>query len=342
MVSNSYASPYMQYHQSLRMQAALDGLCSPLARERVAAVQVLIEIGLPAVAGLLNALDHSDAGVRDAAGRALQGIGRPAVKPLAERLLSHKAHVREAAAAALKNIEDRDAAEAMRDLLYRELEDSRYKHRRWLWRKNAMLAALGGGFFWCLFHLHELFVAYPLAFVLTATFADTSARLRQDAVAALSKQDACMVGPLAICLTDTDRSVRRMAVEGLERLLPQMRASDAQQISALEMEALLKALGGKNDGLIVAILRVLTRVGDERAMPHVEGLMLNGRTMEIRRAARECLPYLQLRAHEARQAQTLLRAANIAAVVSADLLLRPATPTEQAPSEQLLRSYKIG
>jgi HEAT repeat protein len=341
MVSDSTVSHYRPYHPSQRMQAALDALYSPVARERYEAIQTLIGIGAPAVAGLLNALDHTDAGVRDAAGRALQGIGRPAVKPLAERLLSHKAHVREAAATALKNIGDRDAAEALRDLLYRELEDSRYKHRRWLLRKVALLAALGGSFAWCLLHLHEQFVAGPLAMALTASFADTSARLRQEAVAALCRQDARMVGPLAICLSDNDRGVRRMAAEGLQYLLPQVRAGDAQYLSPPEMEALLRALGGRNDRLIAAILTALAQIGDARALPPVEGLVLHGRTMEVRRAARECLSYLQLRAAEAQQAQTLLRAACVETVeigVAADLLLRAASATEQAPPEQLLRS----
>jgi len=340
MVSERAIGPYMQYQQSLRLRAALDGLGSPLARDRGAAVQALIDIGSPAVAGLLNALDHPDAPVRDAAGRALQGIGRPAVKPLARRLLSHKAHVREAAAAALRSIGDREAAEALRDLLYREMEDSRYKQRRWRLRKNAALLALSGGFVWCLLHLHEVFVAYPLAIVLTASFADTSARLRQDAVAALSEQDARMVGPLAVCLSDTDSSVRCMASEALQRLLPQVQAGDRHYVSQQEMEALLKALGGKDDRLIVAILTALAQVGDVRALPLVEGLVLHGRTMDVRRAARECLPYLELRADEARLARTLLRAAPAEAVVASNVLLRPAAEADRAATAHLLRAVE--
>jgi HEAT repeat protein len=340
MGRDSYLGHHLYQQRALRLEAALDDLCSPRARERMGAVQTLIEAGSPAVPGLLNALDHADIGVREAAARALQGIGRPAVKPLAARLMSHKAHVREAAAAALKNIGDRDSALALRDLLYRELEDNRYKYRRWRFWRMARIAACGGVFVWWMCHYHEnpIFIFYPLVAGLTASFADTGTCIRRDAVAALSRQDACMIGPLAICLSDNDDAIRCMAAEALQRLLPQVQSSDRRYVSPPEMEALLRALGGKDDHLIVAILMALAQVGDAHAMPLVESLILHGRTMEVRRAARDCLPFLRLRAAEAQQARTLLRAAHVEAVVSSNILLRPAAPTEHVAPEQLLRS----
>jgi HEAT repeat protein len=342
MVSNGYLSQCGHPNQAQQMETALDAIQSPLARERVAATLTLVAIGAPAVPGLLNVLDHPDAGVRAVAARALQGIGAPAVKPLATRLLSHKAHVREAAAGALKNIGDRDAAEALRDLLYRELEDNRYKQRRWRLWKAARLAFFSSMIIWWLLHFHEnpVVIFYPLVAGLMASFVDTNARIRRDAVAALSEQDADMIGPLAACLSDNDDSIRRMAAAALQRLLPRVQASDRQHVTLPEMEALLKALGGRDEGLIVAILKALEQVGDERALPAVEGLVVHGRTMDIRRAARDCLPYLQLRADAARQAQTLLRAAQFEPAVAPNVLLRAAITAEQTPNEQLLRSWE--
>src|SRR5262249_22079062 len=120
--------------------------------------------------------------------------------------------------------------------------------------------------------------------------------------------DVSMIGAIAVCLFDADRFVRVEAANALRKLLPQVKASDKQHIQPDEMNALLKALESKDGALRVAILKALEQIGDERAFPYVQHICLRYSPYQVRHAAEECLPYLRLRAAQAHQAQTLLRA----------------------------------
>ncbi len=92
--------------------------------------------------------------------------------------------------------------------------------------------------------------------------------------------------------------------------------------------------------LIVATLKALRNVGRPDAIPAVraivEGKVTAWQNDGIRALAQECLTILEKRAAQAKNIQTLLRAANTPAIPGATLL-RPASATE-TPSEQLLRA----
>jgi hypothetical protein len=90
---------------------------------------------------------------------------------------------------------------------------------------------------------------------------------------------------------------------------------------------------------ILAILQALQRIGDERELGLVRGLAgMEARTpisREIQRAAEESLPFIELRAHKRRQAQSLLRPAQVDP--TGEQLWRPMMGTEAsfAPDEML-------
>jgi hypothetical protein len=169
---------------------------------------------------------------------------------------------------------------------------------------------------------------------------DATAGIRKNAVAALGKAASPrMAGAFAVCLNDKDDTIRMAASNALKELLPKLQASDRQYFAPIEMDGLLKALGGKDGALTLAILKALQQIGDDHAVSRVEELISKSKSTAVRNAAEECLPFLQARAEETRQARTLLRASHTEAVVAVDMLLRPAagTQAETAP-EELLRA----
>jgi hypothetical protein len=102
------------------------------------------------------------------------------------------------------------------------------------------------------------------------------------------------------------------------------------------MDALLKALGGKDRDLTLAILKAWEQVGDEKALPAVERLAAGTWDSRVRAAADACLPALRQRAELARQRDTLLRPAS-APGTGSEVLLRPAAGPGETSAALLLR-----
>jgi hypothetical protein len=148
-----------------------------------------------------------------------------------------------------------------------------------------------------------------------------------------------MAGAFALCLNDKSNDIRAATSKVMKELLPKLQATDRQYFAPTEMDALVKALGGKDEALTLAILKALEQIGDDRALHKVEELSQVGGGVAVRKAALECLPFLQARAEETRQARTLLRASHSEAAVATEMLLRPVAARQQeTASEELLRA----
>ncbi len=162
-------------------------------------------------------------------------------------------------------------------------------------------------------------------------------------------EDVRCIGRLAEVLEWPDSTVRHVAISSLSRLLPQVKASDKVFQTAHQRANLHRMLtlpnAGRHAGFLVNLLKALEQVGDDAAMPYVQQLAKAIPTSTQQRrvcdAARECLPYLELRADLNRNSQTLLRASS-AFSVGADMLVRPASASGDTDRDQLLRPGSSG
>lgn len=323
----------------------------------------VLDCGEAAIGPLINILKNGIQWQRKVAMSALARIGEPAVAPLTEMMNSDNKEWREWAIPLLGRIGNEAAVQALAERLREEIETYRKNRRNWVRQRVAVYAAVLTAFVLWLAYTQLSFNPFLQIFVhvlLGGSFVDATVNLRRNTLAALSKvTDVRMVGPLALCLSDKDAEVRRLAADTLTRLLPQVKASDRIFLSAAEHEELLKALHGKNLALKLAILQALAQIGDERALPAVRRLaemdieqpspgawFLFGdmgarrhwqEAVALRRAAEDCLPFLQERAELSRQAHTLLRASSAMEAVAPDTLLRPAMGAPTTDTNQLLR-----
>lgn len=146
----------------------------------------------------------------------------------------------------------------------------------------------------------------------------------------------------------------------LLRLLPQLRAGDADRWTSGQWWVFLEPTHNPvvNAKVTVAILRALQQIGDQRFAGRVlqlasirteygfatrpQGVSIqaaNIRSVLVKQAAQECLPFIAQRQQKVDPHQTLLRASDVPA--SGDTLLRPVAPAVQEDySEQLLRPTK--
>ena len=164
--------------------------------------------------------------------------------------------------------------------------------------------------------------------------------VRRSAIAALQNtEDIKLTGLFALFLNDRSEEIRSIAKDVLTRLLPKAQASDAQCINRDEMQALVDALRKQKQdaGLMLALLKGLEQIGDERALTNVAALTDDSSVSpSVKQAARDCLPYLQIWAEQAKQAQTLLRASS-GNETAPETLLRPAAGVSTNDERQLLR-----
>lgn len=179
-----------------------------------------------------------------------------------------------------------------------------------------------------------------------------------------SSRDISHVGPLIQSLRVQNTPVRNLAKHALITLLPTMMASDAAKIGDSERAVLLRVLAiPPNDPsyrdlrelfspsafrremeLRLAILKAYEQVGGEKELPGVERLS-QGKSMpgtlgmprEIREAAKECLPYLQLRASSENARAQLLRGSSASSLPDGGLL-RPVNAQMDVRPEQLMRA----
>jgi HEAT repeat protein len=313
-----------------------------VVKARSRAEKALGRIGEPALQEVLALLDSKEEKVREAAARILNVIGAPAVDDLLVLLQKENNETRALAASALAGIDDARVVEALHRVLSQEVEEYRKRRKRGRYAWLTLFLAIYPLYIFVLYDwLSKPFRVFPMYFIsvgIGMALADEARKVRRNIVSSIKGvRDTRMVSVLAACLFDKDKLVRESAAEALKPLLLQMRASDQTNLTSEDRELLVKALSTKNEELLLALLKAFEQIGDERAVPHVERLTLYGRTEKIRSAAEECLPYLRVKAEEARQAKTLLRPAGISETVASETLLRPAQGVAPIEEAQLLR-----
>lgn len=184
-------------------------------------------------------------------------------------------------------------------------------------------------------------------------------RARGVLIQAIEQAEDVRFVPLALdMLSKANNAVPKAIAQLLIRLLPTLRPGQTDDWTPQQKQRLLLLIKPPftNVELTLAALKALAQVGDESAsdpvtqlceMQHEKPLLYEDVTKLIRRpglskeaqkiqeAARQCLPFLQIRAAERKQMQTLLRPAGL--TDTPEVLLRPAVARGERSSEQLLR-----
>ena len=187
--------------------------------------------------------------------------------------------------------------------------------------------------------------------VLCATLAGIARQ--RTALKIVRKADRQALGPLIEMFHYRDE--RDFAGRILPGLLTRLTASDAPLLLVRHREILNQFLSESAASLffrnpddmvkpmLKAILRAYEQVGDSAAIPIVERLANGGggakHNLEIRQAARECLPFLRQRGPNEIQRQYLLRASFSEDFAPQTLLRSAAFKPENSP-EELLRPAK--
>jgi hypothetical protein len=197
-----------------------------------------------------------------------------------------------------------------------------------------------------------------------------SPRAKKALSALQGKTDFRMLSTLLHLINEKHDDVGKIATQELIRLLPLLKPEDRRYLNDEEMKLLLRPLQGSDTELILAILKGLEQIGDERAIPAVTRLaertaatrrktlreMINSPVFiegkivdpkikverEISAAARACLPFLHQRVHDSMLSSTLLRASERNCCV---LRLLPSNSMRQnccaQPPEFEMRALKI-
>ncbi len=167
---------------------------------------------------------------------------------------------------------------------------------------------------------------YMLAVAIGAYFAPT--RLQKRAARALAAtDDVRAVPPLIDTLDKQDGVTKKASQVALARLLPQLTAPDAEEISTEKMGKLKQALDGDNRDLALAIVKAAEHIGDEEFVKPIEALAEGKgkakKDTELQKTAQEVLPAVKELAERDHLAKTLLRPAMSETHDSSELL-RPA------------------
>ncbi len=327
-------------------------------RTRALAAEALALIGPAAIAELVTALFRRTS--QELASHSLIAIGEPAVAPLIDLLESKHDNARHAAASCLEKIGTPSAVTALKEVFIKDVTDKarrKFKRNR---RLRISIAAFIALFLFSFVGLHWWKQAFPdtafaadlcrvfaqivLQAIVFGSAVDTAVGIRNSASIAVARMDDVRNAPLfALCLDDKEKLIRQTAVGALKKLLPRVQASQAPEFSPEAMAALIKALSIDDEELVLAVLTALEQIGDERALPAVEGIAErspSNSSLRIRAAAKESLPALRVRAAESLQASSLLRAASSPNDSAATMLVRPAESATVNP-EQLVRSVAV-
>ncbi len=175
----------------------------------------------------------------------------------------------------------------------------------------AYLRHSNGPLFLCLGALLVCLLA-----VITVLFLLPSSPLDSRVVEILGKYDTREVlAPLVELMATGDRTLRSTAMAAMTPHLLRLQASDGDLLTPGQKEVLYRTLSLKNTGkeedFQLALLKALEQIGDSATLPYVQRLCIaepwNPVEKRIKRAARECLPYLEAHAEEEQRGGTLLR-----------------------------------
>jgi hypothetical protein len=289
-------------------------------------------------------------GDRLAAARLLGEMGDSTTEPLTKMLTglleSKSRGVRECAVQALiASDKCPEARDVLRCAIKHEVT-SLFLKRRKLWNRRGF----------DLFTYFSMFVAWQLLaghFYVTSAWRSAiqlalqalmamcivkgAVELRKPGLEWLAGQnDPALIDIFAPTLDDPEKELRDLSASTLKRLLPKITAESFGALSDEAMAGLVQGLNSKDTALVVAILRALAHVGDERALSAVErlaNLPPKGSRAEVGDAARAMLPILIERLEKSADARRLLRPVG----ADEETLLRPAG-VAIANEELLLRT----
>ena len=165
----------------------------------------------------------------------------------------------------------------------------------------------------------------------TAPFASRAQRAlegQESRILALAEiNDLRAIGALLELMQASKGKMRETPRTALLKLLPALRASDFAAMNLAQKRALTGSLNFDDPELALAILKALQQVGDASTIPQVEKIAKGrgdvSRDWQVMEAARNCLPFLQARTENPKDAAQLLRpAAHSANETDARELLR--------------------
>ncbi len=161
-----------------------------------------------------------------------------------------------------------------------------------------------------------------------------------------SKSSVAAVGPLCEVLMMEDNGLITVASILLQRLFPQLQASDSNLLNSYQRICLNRALARhrRASGLTLALLKGLEQVGDGSSLEVVEkladGILKTSDPDKVQKAARECLPFLRDKFSKEILSRQLLRASSESSMSEADLL-RPAENSNSISNDELLRIHFV-
>lgn len=246
-----------------------------------------------------------------------------------------------------------NTTESLFALLNTERKRWHTMHRRLKVSKYALFIAL------CLLYGrwcgHPPSVGWTLMILLlldicfTTLYLNKRRAFQQGMSLALSRfEDLTLVGPLLVLYSGISES-KQLIEPTLIRLLPRFQATDAALLKTWQRERLYRELdmcssrligNSVNVELMIAILKALEQIGDEKALKHVEPLVIKAKNPRVREAAQACLPFLQERVHQQRLGNILLRPSDTAIV--SEELVRPVAYNNDNEPAQLLRANHSG
>lgn len=154
------------------------------------------------------------------------------------------------------------------------------------------------------------------------------------------------IGPLIELLESSEGEMFQTACEGLTRLFPTLRATDSTSLTTGHRKILVRQLfrfRGATEPtrtfFTVSLLGALQQVGDASFIEPVQEMVQDGPIdRSVRKAALECLPYLEAFALQEQRSGTLVRVAPIPEDATPRAILgRPAASPPTAEPALLLR-----
>jgi hypothetical protein len=260
------------------------------------------------------------------------------VKAIVKHLNSKEEAERQRATTALQNMGP-EVVETLMSFLAEE-------NRKWRLRRRWTIGSLAGGAGFLL--LVGLITGNFEAFSHVCSFVAILGGLfavsdqQKDTTKALTLlNDKRIVGVLAEALAYDEKKLVAAVRDKLVQMLPILQVSDAALLNETQRAALHKELMGKRADVTLAILKAFEQVGDSKLLPNVEKLARGeghtAKETQVRKEAQHCLEFLQARAEQERQRQTLLRPA-MAGETAPEELLRPAAGGLATDPELLLRA----
>jgi hypothetical protein len=146
------------------------------------------------------------------------------------------------------------------------------------------------------------------------------------------------VAGLATALFDRNSRVREAAAAALHEVLPTVTPNEYGLFGVNAVASLGRALNHADSLLVFKVLEALEKVGTSHAIPYVEKVAVQGRTIRLRDAAQSTLYMLQQRKQAETESQTLMRAASGPDLMVPRRIRSAEEVSETPPQQQVLQA----